>query len=101
MWCFGYPLDFENISANELQSLIGRFYAEGIPKHSEIKQKPGQNIEYHKNSSKSIRSAIYRYLQDLGRDCFDEVRRRDFSNNNNILDEKLEVQLIPPDKKKS
>lgn len=62
MECFGYPIDFENIFANELKTLIGRFYAEAIPKHSGMKQKPGQNIEYDNNSSKYIRSAINRYL---------------------------------------
>lgn len=56
------------------------------------KQKPGQNIEYHKNSFKSIRSAIRRYIQVLRRDFY-IVRGRDFRTGNKILDEKLKKNL--------
>lgn len=78
-------------SANELNTLLWRFYAEAILKQSE-KQKPGQNIEYHKNSFKSIRSAIRRYIQVLRRDFY-IVRGRDFRTGNKILDEKLKKNL--------
>jgi hypothetical protein len=47
-----------------------------------------QASEYNKNSYKSIRSALNRHLQDLGRDI-DIVCGREFRSNNSILDGKL------------
>ncbi|XP_062568618.1 uncharacterized protein LOC134230786 [Saccostrea cucullata] len=90
MESLGYLTDFETISASDLNTLLGRFYAEAC-KQSD-KRKPSQNMEYHKNSFKSIRSALNRYLQDLGRD-FDIVRGREFRTSNNILDGKLKKNL--------
>lgn len=83
----------KSLSANEINTFLGRFYADASPKQSE-KQTSGQNIEYHKNSFKSIRSAVNRYLhvQDLGPD-FDIVRGRDIRTRNNILDGKLKNNL--------
>lgn len=42
--------------------------------------------------TKSIRSAINRYVQDLGRD-FEKVRGKDFRTSNSILDGKLKTNL--------
>lgn len=51
-----------------------------------------QTSEYQKNSYKSIRSAINRHLQDLGRDI-DIVRGKEFRSSNSILDGKLKKNL--------
>lgn len=51
-----------------------------------------QASEYNHNSYKSIRSALNRHLQDLGRDL-DIVRGREFRSSNNILDGKLKKNL--------
>ena len=51
-----------------------------------------QANEYTKNSFKTIRSAINRHFQDLGRDI-DIVRGKEFRASNNILDGKLKKNL--------
>ena len=51
-----------------------------------------QANEYTKNSFKSIRSAINRHFQDLGRDI-DIVSGKEFRASNNILDGKLKKNL--------
>ena len=51
-----------------------------------------QASEYNKNSYKSIRLALSRHFQDLGRDI-DIVRGREFRSSNTILDGKLKTNL--------
>ena len=51
-----------------------------------------QANEYTKNSFKSIRSAINRHFQDLGRDIY-IFRGKEFRVSNNILDGKLKKNL--------
>jgi len=87
--------DFENISVVELDQRLGKFYAEAVPKQNENRSKQmskEQASEYTQNSFKSIRSAINRHLQDLGRDL-EIVRGREFRTSNNILDGKLKKNL--------
>lgn len=87
--------DFENISVVELDQRLGKFYAEAAPKQNENRSKQmskEQASEYTQNSFKSIRSAINRHLQDLGRDL-EIVRGREFRTSNNILDGKLKKNL--------
>jgi hypothetical protein len=52
----------------------------------------GNKLHYNKNSYKSIRLALSRHFQDLGRDI-DIVRGREFRSSNTILDGKLKTNL--------
>ena len=71
-----------------LDSRLGKFYAEATPK---VAEKRG-NDEYHKNTMKSLRSAINRQLRELDREI-DIVRGREFRKSNDILDGKLKKNL--------
>lgn len=83
-------LDFNNINPEELANKLDKFYAEATPKPDQKRSEKmkEQASEYHKNSFKSIRSALNRHIQNLGRD-FDIVRDRQFKTCNSILDGKL------------
>ena len=80
--------DFSIISSEDLDKKLGKFYAEATPKSSEKRcnqMSSEQASEQNKNSYQSIRSALNRHLQDLGRDI-DIVRGREFQPSNGILD---------------
>lgn len=67
---FGNQTDFELSEAHELNQKQGKFYAKASPKPGEKganQMSSDQAMEYHKNSYKSIRSAINRHLRDLER----------------------------------
>jgi hypothetical protein len=88
-------LDFASISCSDLDQRLGKFYAEAAPNSNQSRAKQmaaEQANEYTKNSFKSIRSAINRHCQDLGRDI-DIVRGKEFRVSNNILDGKLKKNL--------
>lgn len=87
-------LDFNNIDPEELANKLGKFYAEATPKPDQKRSEKmkEQASEYHKNSFKSIRSALNRHIQNLGRD-FDIVRDRQFKTCNSILDGKLKKNV--------
>ncbi|CAC5385822.1 unnamed protein product [Mytilus coruscus] len=64
----------------ELNNVLGKFYAEATPKFSEKRGKEmstAQSKEYHKNSMKNIWAAINRHIHDLDRDI-DIVRDKEF-----------------------
>ena len=74
---------------------LGKFYAEATPNNNEKRcnqMSSEQASEYNTNSYKSIRSALNRHLQDLGRNI-DIVRGREFRSSNSILDGKLKKNL--------
>ena len=88
-------LDFARISCSDLNQRLGKCYAEAAPKpnQSMAKQMAAEQAnEYTNNSFKSIRSAINRHFQDLGRDI-DIDRGKEFRVSNNILDGKLRKKL--------
>jgi hypothetical protein len=91
----GCTTDFASISCSDLDQRLGKFYVEAAPKPNQSRAKQmaaEQANEYTKNSFKSIRSAINRHFQDLGRDI-DIVRGKEFRASNNILDGKLKKNL--------
>ena len=88
-------LDFARISCSDLNQRLGKCYAEAAPKpnQSMAKQMAAEQAnEYTNNTFKSIRSAINRHFQDLGRDI-DIDRGKEFRVSNNILDGKLRKKL--------
>ena len=81
--------------AEELNRHLSKFYAEATPKFVEKREKEmsaAQAQEYHKNSFKSIRGGINRYIKDIDRDI-DIVRDKQFRRANEILDGKLKQNL--------
>jgi hypothetical protein len=70
------PTEWENLIAR--QSLKNK-------KNRSIELTDAQTETYHKNSLKSLRSAINRHLQDLGR-SIDVVRDKEFKAANHTLD---------------
>ena len=82
--CSDLDQDWENAMLRPLQNQIKT----GLSKWQLNKQAN----EYTKNPFKSIRSAINRQFQDLGRDI-DIVRGKEFRASNNILDGKLKKNL--------
>ncbi|CAC5412750.1 unnamed protein product [Mytilus coruscus] len=97
-WCMealDQVLDFATTETEELNNVLGKFYAEATPKFSEKRGKEmstAQSKEYHKNSMKNIRAAINRHIHDLDRDI-DIVRDKEFRKANETLDGKLKKNL--------
>ena len=105
---FGKDIDFSTISAEDLGSLLCKFYAEAAPKpnrRDEDDETDNGRI-YNKNTMKSIRASINRHLRDIDRNI-DIARDKSFSRANNILYSKLKreamlglskttKQVIPP-----
>ncbi|CAC5383685.1 unnamed protein product [Mytilus coruscus] len=88
-------LDFNTISEENLNKSFRKFYAEAQPKtlNKRIQSMPESMAkEYHKNSLKSVRSAINRHLKDIGRNI-DIVRDKDFKLSNSMLSAKLKFNL--------
>lgn len=80
--------DLDSIPVEDLAYLIRKFYCEARPKESKSRE---QNLPsnlsqvYHKNTLKSVRCAINRHLQDIGR-SIDIVRDKEFKAANRTLD---------------
>lgn len=88
MEAFSDVLDFKTVSPEVLATKLRRFYCEAKPKSTSKRSEELTYVQaenYHKNSLKSIRSAINRYLQDLKR-SMDIVRDKDFKSANHTLD---------------
>lgn len=88
MEAFSDVLDFKTVSPEVLATKLRRFYCEAKPKSTSKRSEELTDVQaenYHKNSLKSIRSAINRYLQDLKR-SMDIVRDKDFKSANHTLD---------------
>ena len=95
MEALGCTTDFASISCSDLHQRLGKYYAEAAPKPNQSRAKQmaaEQANEYTKNSFKSIRSAINRHFQDLGRDIY-IFRGKEFRVSNNILDGKLKKNI--------
>jgi hypothetical protein len=60
---YGHPLDLADVGEQELAEERGRFYCEA--KSNLDPNKTHQSTDYHKNTMKSIRSAINRHLPDI------------------------------------
>ncbi|CAC5424288.1 unnamed protein product [Mytilus coruscus] len=88
-------VDFNTITEENLNESLRKFYAEAQPKNlnKRIQSMP-ENMahEYHKNSLKSVRSAINRHLKDIGRNI-DILRDKDFKLANSMLSAKLKFNL--------
>jgi hypothetical protein len=59
-------VDFETSQSDELNNLLGKFYAEAAPIFSKKRSKEtpqAQSQEYHKNAKKNIRAAINRHIK--------------------------------------
>ena len=87
MEVFSEFLNFESVIPEVLAQKLRRFYCEAKPKNTAKRAEDltlAQSENYHKNSLKSIRSAINRHLQDLGR-SIDIVRDKEFKSANNTL----------------
>lgn len=67
------------VEVNTLQEKLAKFYCEARP------QKGSKEEVYHKNTLKNIRSALNRYLQDIGRNI-DIVKDAAFKPANRTLD---------------
>lgn len=88
MEAFSDVLDFKTVSPEVLATKLRRFYCEAKPKSTSKRSEELTDVQaenYHKNSLKSIRSAINRYLQDLKR-SMDIVRDKEFKSANHTLD---------------
>ncbi|XP_061190313.1 uncharacterized protein LOC133198205 [Saccostrea echinata] len=72
----GEEIDFETISATQLNKLLEKFYCEARP------EKDGQ--VYQKNTLKNLRAAINRRLGDLKRSV-DIVKDKEFRSSNGVL----------------
>ena len=93
MEVFSEFLNFESVIPEVLAQKLRRFYCEAKPKNTAKRAEDltlAQSENYHKNSLKSIRSAINRHLQDLGR-SIDIVRDKEFKSANNTLDGMLKT----------
>ncbi|XP_062590519.1 uncharacterized protein LOC134252097 [Saccostrea cucullata] len=97
-WCVesqGHIVDFMSINADELASLLTKFYCEAKPKQTNARQNslPSELAgEYHKNTLKNIRAALNRHLQDLGRNL-DIVNASEFKVSNKILNGLLKQRM--------
>ncbi|KAL5022906.1 hypothetical protein ScPMuIL_002061 [Solemya velum] len=81
----GSETNFQEVTEEELDKLLVRFYAEATPKQNEKRERKlgtENAAEYHKNSMKNIRSAINRHLKNLNRNI-DVVRDKSFRKSNN------------------
>ncbi|KAL5018998.1 hypothetical protein ScPMuIL_004720 [Solemya velum] len=91
----GSETNFQEVTEEELDKLLVRFYAEATPKQNEKRERKlgtENAAEYHKNTMKNIRSAINRHLKNLNRNI-DVVRDKSFRKSNNVLDGKLKYNL--------
>ena len=85
---FSEFLNFESVIPEVLAQKLRRFYCEAKPQNTAKRAEEltlAQSENYHKNSVKSMRSAINRHLQDLG-GPIDIVRDKEFKSANNTLD---------------
>ena len=85
---FSEFFNFESVIPEVLAKKLRRFYCEAKPQNTAKRAEEltlAQSENYHKNSVKSMRSAINRHLQDLGRPI-DIVREKEFKSANNTLD---------------
>ena len=83
--------NFESVIPEVLAQELRRFYCEAKPKNTAKRAEDltlAQSENYHKKSLKSIRSAINRHLQDLGRYI---DRDKEFKSANNTLDGMLKT----------
>ncbi|XP_069129354.1 uncharacterized protein [Argopecten irradians] len=87
---YGGPLDLKEISANELNTKLGKFYCEANPQVNEKKHKNKQHEEYHKNSMKA---AVNRHLSDIGRNM-DIVKDSEFKLANKLLSGMLKESMV-------
>jgi len=67
----GYALDWESVNADQLNTLLRKFYCEVRPSekkshHAPQSTKSSQAV-YHKNTMKKIRAALNRHLSDIGK----------------------------------
>ncbi|KAL5018423.1 hypothetical protein ScPMuIL_004145, partial [Solemya velum] len=91
----GSETNFQEVTEEERDKLLVRFYAEATPKQNEKRERKlgtENAAEYHKNTMKNIRSAINRHLKNLNRNI-DVVRDKSFRKSNNVLDGKLKYNL--------
>lgn len=90
---FGFQLDLQSISKEELNNHLRWFYTEVQPKPDFNGEKENKmSNEYHKNTLKGIRSAINRHLSDIGRDM-DIVHDKAFKQANGALAGKLKQNM--------
>ncbi|XP_069120795.1 uncharacterized protein [Argopecten irradians] len=83
----GMETDMNNVTSEQLNDLLSRFYCEARPKNVDKRTgtlPPQQAEVYHKNTLINIRGAINRRLTDLGRDI-DLVKDKEFKPSNKIL----------------
>ncbi|CAC5386248.1 unnamed protein product [Mytilus coruscus] len=88
-------LDLATTETEELNNVLGKFYAEATPKFSEKERQGNVNCPVKRvsqNSMKNIRAAINRHIHDLDRDI-DIVRDKEFRKANETLDGKLKKNL--------
>ena len=91
----GQRVDFNTIQSEELAQMLRNFYAEATPQVTTKRLtdlNENEAGEYHKNSMKSIRTAINRHLHDIDRDI-DIVRDKIFKRANDVLDGKMKQNV--------
>lgn len=88
MEAFSEVLNFKTVSPKVLAAKLRKFYCEAKPKSVSKRSEELTDVQdenNHKNSLKSIRSAINRYLQDIRRSK-NIVRDKEFKSANHILE---------------
>ena len=93
MEVFSEFLNFEPVIPDVLVQKLRRFYCEAKPQNTAKRAEDltlAQSENYHKNSSKSMRSAINRHLQDLG-SSIDIFRDMEFKSAKNTMDRMLKT----------
>ena len=68
----GHALDWESVGAEQLNTLLRKFYCEVRPSEKKSHHAPQSTASsheavYHKNTMKNIRAALNRHLSDLGK----------------------------------